>query len=201
MSQSQAEPRIAATLVNGVRRGLIEDGTWERVEAAVLAREPMLPEWLQDANRAEWVTLEGYLRFMGALLDVLGADAMIELGATRFRADVDVGPLGPMLRGWIREFARDTNTLLRVAPHAWQAITRDAGRMVVVSSGPDHIRFRLDATPAALLTGSGWHLFLSGFGTELLRRSGHQGSFSVAPDDGGDPSLVFEGRWSADAGA
>lgn len=196
--QPERQPRIAASLVNGVRRSLIEDGTWERVEPDVLSRAPMLAEWLESANRAEWVSLEGYLRFMTALLDVLGPDALIELGAARFRADVDVGPLGPMLRGWIREFARDTSELLRVAPHAWQAITRDAGRMVLVSSGDDHIRYRLEGTPASLLLSAGWHLFLSGFGTELLRRSGRQGSFSVGPEDGAS-SLVFEGRWSTDA--
>ncbi len=180
-----------------MRRSLIEDGTWERVEADVLARAPTLAEWLQLANRADWVSLDGYLRFMEALLDVLGEDALIELGAARFHADVDVGPLGPLLRGWIREFARDTSELLRVAPHAWQAITRNAGRMVLVSSGADHIRYRLEDTPSSLLRPSGWHLLLSGFGRELLRRSGRQGSFSVAPDER-ESSLVFEGRWSAD---
>ena len=160
----------------------------------MLAREPTLEGWLRDAERADWVSLEGYLRFMEALHEVLGADALIELGAARFREDVDVGPLGPLLRGSIREFAGDTGELLRVAPHAWQAITRGAGRMVLTSSAADHIRYRLENTPEVLLTGSAWHLLLRGFGTELVRRSGRTSSLSVGPD--GDNSLVFEWRWS-----
>lgn len=198
MTTKSQEPQIAASIVNGTRRSLIEDGTWERIEPDVLARAPILSRWLRDAERAEWVSLEGYLLFMQALLDVLGRDALIELGSTRLRADIDVGALAPLLRGWIREFARDASELLRVAPHAWQAITKNAGRMVLADSGRGHIRFRVEGAPASLLALSGWHFLLSGFGAELLRRSGRHGSFSVGPAGDGS-SLVLEGRWSDDA--
>src|SRR5690606_26720047 len=40
------EPEIAASLVNGVRRTLIEDGRWERIEGDVLSRAPELTRWL-----------------------------------------------------------------------------------------------------------------------------------------------------------
>ena len=114
----QREPQIAASLVNGVRRTLIEDGRWERIEEDVLARAPELADWLAAAERAEWVSLERYLLFMDTLLGVLGVEALETLGATRLKDDVDVGALARMLRAWLREFRSDAGALLRVAPHA-----------------------------------------------------------------------------------
>lgn len=189
----QREPQIAASLVNGVRRTLIEDGRWERIEADVLARAPELAGWLTTAERAEWVSLERYLLFMDTLLGVLGKEALAALGATRLKEDVDVGALARMLRAWLREFRSDASALLRVAPHAWQAATRNAGRMVVVDSTPGHMSFRVESPPAAVLEGRGWHLFLEGFGGELLHQSGRQGSFSIRPDAG---ALSLSATWS-----
>jgi len=189
----QREPQIAASLVNGVRRTLIEDGRWERIEGDVLARAPALAMWLADAERAEWVSLDGYLAFLDELMCVLGDEALFTLGATRLREDIDIGALARLLRAWMREFASDASALLRVGPHAWSASTRNAGRMTVVDSRPGRMCFRVEGAPRMLLERRGWHLFLEGFGGELLRQSGRQGSFSIAPD--GD-SLSFEATWS-----
>lgn len=189
----QREPQIATSLVNGVRRTLIEDGRWERIEEDVLARAPELADWLAAAERAEWVSLERYLLFMDTLLGVLGVEALATLGATRLKEDVDVGALARMLRAWLREFRSDAGALLRVAPHAWQAATRNAGRMVVVDSTPGHMSFRVESPPPAVIERRGWHVFLEGFGGELLRQSGRQGSFSIGPEAG---SLSLAATWS-----
>lgn len=194
----QREPQIAASLVNGIRRTLIEDGRWERIEGDVLARAPALADWLAFAERAEWVSLDGHLTFLDALLGVLGRESLAALGATRLKEDVDIGALARMLRAWLREFRSDASALLRVAPHAWQAATRNAGRMVVVDSTPGHMSFRVESPPAAVLDRRGWHVFLEGFGSELLRQSGRQGSFSIAPDGG---SLSLVATWSEPGGS
>ena len=180
----QREPQIAASLVNGIRRTLIEDGRWERIEGDVLARAPALADWLAFAERAEWVSLDGHLTFLNALLGVLGRESLAALAR--------------MLRAWLREFRSDASALLRVAPHAWQAATRNAGRMVVVDSTPGHMSFRVESPPAAVLDRRGWHVFLEGFGSELLRQSGRQGSFSIAPDGG---SLSLVATWSEPGGS
>lgn len=190
-------PQIVASLVNGLRRNLIEDGTWERVEADVLARAPMLEAWLREAERSEWVSLEGHLRFTQALLEVLGEEALAARGAARMREDLDVGPLAPMLRSWIRGFAKDASELMRVAPHVYQAITRGAGRMVLVDSERGRIAFAIRGGPSLLRELRGWHALIEGFGSELLRASGRQGSVSVAPDGDGS-SLALEGVWPVD---
>jgi hypothetical protein len=197
MTDGKATPQIAASLVNGLRRNLIEDGTWERVEADVLARAPMLERWLAETDRSEWVSLEGYLRFTQALLEVLGEDVLAARGASRLREDLDVGPLAPMLRGWIRGFATDTSELMRVAPHVWQAITRGAGRMVLVDSQKGRIAFAVRGGPPLLRELRGWHALIEGFAVELLRASGRQGSVSVGPDPDG-ASLALEAVWSED---
>lgn len=188
-------PQIAAALVNGLRRDLIEDGTWERIEADVLARAAMLDEWLRAADDEEWVSLEGHLRFTEALREVIGDDALAERGAARLRQDVDVGPLAPLLRSWIRGFASDASELMRVAPHVYQAITRNAGRMVLVDSQPGRIRFAIQGAPPLLRELRGWHTLIEGFGRELLQLSGRRGSVSVGPDSDGS-SLALEGVWS-----
>ncbi|HEY8431375.1 MAG TPA: hypothetical protein VIL20_23505 [Sandaracinaceae bacterium] len=187
-------PRIAASLVNGLRRSLIEDGTWERVEHEVLRRAPMLSEWLAEAEQCEWVSLEGHLRLLQALLDVLGEEAIAARGAARLREDLDVGPLAPILRAWMRGFAKDPAELMRVAPHVYQAITRDAGRMVLVGSDARSIRFAVREPPRLLCELRGWHVLMEGFGTELLRTSGRQGSVSVRPAPDGE-SLLISAVW------
>ncbi len=188
-------PQIAASLVNGLRRNLIEDGVWERIEANVLAREPMLDGWLRDADEEEWVSLEGHLRFTEALRQILGEEALAARGAARLREDVDVGPLAPLLRSWIRGFANDASELMRVAPHVYQAITRNAGRMVLVDSQKGHIRFAIQGGPPLLGELRGWPALIEGFGRELLQLSGRRGSVSVGPDDDGS-SLRLEALWS-----
>jgi hypothetical protein len=187
------QPRISASLVNGVRRTLLEDGSWPAIEADIQARDPSLLPWLRDAERAEWASLDSYLRFMEILLDRFGSEALALLGRERMQKDLELGPLAPMLRSWVREYADDPAALLRVATHAWQAVTRGAGRMVVVDSGPNRIRFRVEDAPPELLEKRAWHVVLRGFGEQLLALSGRQGSFSVEPLDG---SLSLEATWS-----
>lgn len=187
------EPEIAASLVNGVRRTLIEDGRWERIEGDVLSRAPELTRWLAAAERTAWVSLDGHLLFFEELRVALGDDALVELGSIRLREDIDVGALARLLRAWIREFASDVSALLRVAPHAWAASTRHAGRMIVADSGPGRLVFQLVDAPTAMLERRGWHSFLEGFGAELLRQSGRQGSVSLVPDGS---SLSLIALWS-----
>jgi hypothetical protein len=192
----QREARVAASLVNGVRSALIEDGTWERIEPAVLEREPAIGDWLAEAGHEPWVSLEGHLVWMQALYEVLGREELERRGAERLRTGLDMGPLARMLRSWLREYAKDPSQLFRVAPHVWLAITRDAGRMVLVESSPTHIRFRIEGAPPALAKLPGWHALLSGFGRELLATTGRQGSLSIGPDDDG-VSLALAATWSA----
>lgn len=204
---SQHEPQIASSLVNGVRHSLIEDGRWESIEGRILALFPELASWLASAERDEWVSLEGHLWFFHAMHELLGDDALAALGATRLAQDVEVGRLAPLLRAWLREFRSDARQLLHVTPHAWHAVTRNAGRMVIASTewaeapedgGPERngrtgrMRFRVEGAPPLLLELHGWHVFLEGFGAELLRRSGRQGSFWVGP--AGD-ALSLEAVW------
>jgi hypothetical protein len=189
----QREPEIAAALVRGTRRSLIENGTWERLEPALIARVEGVDAWLREAERAEWITLEPYLALMDMLRERLGDKTLASYGAARLRADVETGPLGPMLRSWMREFRRDPDALLRVAPHAWQAVTRNAGRMVIRDATPGRLSFEIEGPPPSLLQLCGWHRFLEGFGTELVRIAAGQGSFSISPDGA---SLSLVATWS-----
>lgn len=191
----QKEPQIAASVVNGVRRDLIEDGTWERIEPELLAKVASLAPWLEIADREDWVALDVYLELMEALRVLLGDAALAAYGKKRLRADVELGPLAPMLRGWIREYGRDPVALLRVAPHAWQAVMRNAGRMVLASSGPGRTHFSVHEAAPLLLRLRGWPVFLEGFGGALLSLSGRQGSLSVVPGEDG-ASLELVAVWS-----
>jgi hypothetical protein len=196
---STREAQVVASLVNGVRRALIEDGTWERIEHDVLEREPMVGGWLNDADHEDWVSLEGHLVWMQALFEVLGREELERRGAERLRTGLDTGPLARLLRSWLREYACDPRDLFRVAPHAWLAITRYAGRMVLVDSSPTSMRFRVEGAPPGLATLPGWHALLTGFGQELLATTGRHGSLSIGADVDG-VSLALAADWSADAG-
>lgn len=192
MSRPPPGPKVAAALVNGLRQRLLEEGVWPDVEADILAKAPELVPWLRDAEREEWVSLDGHLRIMELLEERFGADGLASRGRQRLQEARERGPLSPLLRSWVREYGTDPVALMRVVPHAWQAVTRDAGRMVLIDAKPGHVAFRVEGAPDELLRVRAWHTLLKGFGAELLSLSGNQGSFSVEPSDGG---LSFEASW------
>ncbi len=187
---------VASALFNGVRAHLIAQGRWESLEEAVIAERADLADWLADAESAPWLPLEPLFAVMAGLQRALAPEGMRELGRERLRADLETGALAPMLRAWIREFASDPTALMRVSPHLWQAITQHAGAMRLVAADPTRVEFRIAGAPGGLLEASGWHRLFEGFGGELMRRSGRQGSVSVsALVDSGELALV--GDWSS----
>jgi hypothetical protein len=191
----QREPEILASLVNRLRRRLILEGSWPELERAILEREPALADWFRDAERNDWVPLEGYLHLMQHLLEVVGEERLALYGSQALRDDLVSGPLSPMLRAWLREFATDGMALLRMLPHAWNAVVRNAGRMIFHITEPGRIVLHLLDPAPSLLALRGWPVMLEGFGRQLLEESGRQGSFSIGPDPDG-ASLRIESIWS-----
>lgn len=194
-SDRPAEPQVAAWLFNGLRAELIEQGRWEELERVLVERDPALASWLERSEREQWLPLLPYFEVMAALEQRLGSDGMEQLGRERLRVDLERGALAPMLRAWIREFSDDPTALMRVSPHVWSAITQNAGVMRLVEARPGRVVFRIAGAPRELLNATGWHRLFEGFGVELIRRSGRQGSVSVVPVPDED-ELELSGVWS-----
>jgi hypothetical protein len=185
-------PKIASSLVNALRRQLLESGAWAAIEADIRQGAPELVPWLSAAERDEWVPLDGHLRMMDILEERVGDGALASLGHQRLREATEQGPLAPLLRSWVREYGSDPVAFMRVLPHAWHAATRDAGRMVMIDAKPGRVAYRIEGAPASLLRTRSWHTLLAGFGAELLSMTKRQGSFSIVPSDEG---LLVEASW------
>lgn len=194
---TRCTPGVASTLVNGMRRELIERGRWPDYERQIVEWEPGLARLFLRAESEEWVDFDGYVGFMNGLERILGSEGMKELGGIRFTTDLDVGGLAPILRSWLRELGTDHKALLRIAPHVWQAVTRDAGRMHLAGSEEASIVYTIEGGPPSLLTATGWHRSFEGFGEALLARAGLQGSIRVRPEPASS-SLSLTGVWSPD---
>ncbi|MBZ0119125.1 MAG: hypothetical protein K8H88_19170 [Sandaracinaceae bacterium] len=185
-------PRIAASLLNGVRQTMIDEGHWADVERVLFELDPHAPSWLKAAERGEWVLAEHHLCVIEAMRRVLGAQALERYGAAHLRRDMETGALAPVLRSWARSFARDPHELLRVIPHAWQAVTRNLGRLVRVTEEPGRALYRLEGDPGLVAGSPGWQSFLTGFATELLHLAGRGGRAMVEVKDG---VLEVDARW------
>lgn len=175
------EPLIASSLDSGLRRQLIESGTWDAVRAAATADDPIAVEWIDTPIVGEWVPIERHLRIMRALAEVVGDEGTREVGGERLRGTLHGGVLAPILRGWLRSYAGAPVQLLRVAPHAWSAVMRNAGRMHLVSSGEREVRFRVSDAPEAVVRCAAWHRFLEGYVRAFLEQGSYVGRTELVP--------------------
>ena len=188
----RAECQISSSVVNGVRRLLIDEGRWQEIERALLERDPDMEDWLEDTGRRPYVSFAGHRRLLEAVGGDEGAPALRRLGHARLSAAMDLGPVAPILRCWVRQYAHIPTALLHVAPYVWDVILHHAGRLQIEETGPHRMVYRAVDAPEALHSATLWHALVEGYGTELLRRSGRDGEVRVQVDARG---FALVGTW------
>lgn len=171
-------PRIAATVVSGIRRTLVDQGTWPRIRARVLADRPAAQSWIDAALEHAWCPLDWHLAILSAVASELGERGVIEFGAARLRDNMRGGVLAPVLRSWMRSYGSAPGHLMRVAPHMWHAMTRGVGRVEVTETAARAVSFQIVGMPEAALRCTAWHRFLEGYGVALLEAGSHRGHVS-----------------------
>lgn len=179
---SMAQAVIVSSVASGLRRQLIEGGTWDRVRKAAIARDPLALEWIDTPLAERWIPIERHLQIMTALADVVGEDGTREVGCERLRQALSAGVLAPLLRGWLRSYSSAPVHLLRVAPHAWSAVLHGAGRIELASSDANELRFHIVGVPESVSLCRAWHRFIEGWGQGILEAGGHEGSVEVCAD-------------------
>lgn len=186
------ERAIGSSMSSGVRRHLIEDGTWDAVRAQLLARDPDASAWIDVGVRGPWFPVERHLAIMRALHDVAGDEGVRALGQRRLHESLTAGILGPLLRSWGRSYAGAPAQLLRVAPHAWSAATRNLGTMVITSMGDRVMGIEVRQAPEIVRRCDPWHRFLEGYGLGVLEMGMLDGEVAIATSD---DALVGTFRW------
>lgn len=170
------DPRIASSVVSGVRRTLIDLGQWPRVRARMLSEHPGAREWLdRPLDRDAWCPIESHLRIMQAVAAELGDEGVAEFGAARLRDNMRGGIVSPILRSWMRSYGNAPGHLMRVTPHLWSAVTRSLGRVVVASAHDREVRFRVVGMPDEARRCTAWHRFLEGYGVAWLEAGSYAG--------------------------
>lgn len=171
---------IAASVIAGLRHQLMERGIWESVRAALLERRPDALDWIEtelsvDPTKTDWVNAAHYGELMDAIHRVVGPERAFALGRERLHRTAQAGAFAPIVRSWARSFGESPEEFLRLTTHAWSSQTRNFGALVQLASRLGHTRYVLtDATPV-IRDSTGWHQFLSGYGTgflDLIRRDG-----------------------------
>jgi len=187
------EPSIASGLVRSLRGSLIEHGAWPAVYERFQASYPDVDAWLESASQQDWVSMEGHMAMVEALGAVIGVEKLAELGSARLRASLQGGFLAPIIRSWARSFS-EPGDLVRVLPHAWQAIARGCGRAEEAGSGDGWIRYVIHEVPDSLIGRLAWHVLVEGFYRELVQMSGRDAEVSITARSE-DHSLVLDARW------
>ena len=189
---------IAASASAGVRHLLIDEGVWEAVKTALLARAPSAAEWIEreiavDPTKVEWVSANHHGELMDALLDVVGADRTFALGRERLHRTAQAGAFAPIVRAWARSFGRSPEEFLRLTTHAWSAQTKNFGPVKPTESRPGHARFVMEDAASVIRDSQGWHRFLSGYGTGLLDLIHREGRCIVRRDrTGRHVEIIFD---------
>lgn len=179
-------------MASGVRRQLIDDGTWSAVRARLVARDPDASEWIDAPASGPWFPAERHLAIMRALHDVAGDDGTRAIGRKRLRESLTAGILGPLLRSWGRSYSGAPAQLLRVTPHAWSAATRNLGTLIVTSIADREMGIQVKHAPEIVRRCHAWHRFLEGYGLGVLEMGMLEGEVVVAPSD---DALVGTFRW------
>lgn len=174
---------VAASIVSGLRRLLIEEGRWPAVREAAIARSALAGEWIDASLRDAWVPMERHVAIMQACADVLGDEGVRALGVARVHDSLKGGVLSPILRSWLRSYAGAPGQLLRVTPHVWSAVVRHAGRLELVEMGGRAARFRVQGAPEVLRAARAWHRFLEGYVVGVLEAGAYRGDARLDPDD------------------
>lgn len=171
---SDREPRIASSVVSGVRRTLIDLGEWKRVRGAVLALRPDADGWVDSAlDHQTWCPADWHFVVMSAIRLELGESGAREFGAARLRDNLQGGRIAPILRSWMRSYGSAPGHLLRVAPYVWNAVTRALGRIDVSAAHEREIQFRAIEMPECARRCTGWHRFLEGYVVAWLAEGSH----------------------------
>lgn len=169
------EPRIASSVVSGIRRTLIELGQWKRVRASVLTLRPEAGGWVDAAlDHERWCPVAWHLAVMSAIRLELGEGGARELGAARLRDNLRAGSIAPILRSWMRSYGSAPGHLMRVTPYVWNAVTRALGRVEVRASRERELQFRVSGMPECARSCVGWHRFLEGYGVAWLAEGSYQ---------------------------
>ncbi len=193
-------PRVAASLVTGLRHLLIEHRVWDPARAVLLRRHPDVLKWVEndlavDPTRVDWVVAAHYGDLMDAILEVVGADRTFALGRERFERTAKAGAFAPVVRSWARSFGDDPQEFLRLAIHAWSAQTRNLGVLESVESRLGRARFVLRDAGPPIRDSVGWRRFISGYGTGMLDLIQREGFCAVELDvSGHHVEITFDYR-------
>jgi hypothetical protein len=191
-AEAGPRPAIGASLSTGIRLILIEQGRWPAVRARLLERDPSASEWIDVAPTDRWLPVERHIAVLAALRDLVGDDVVREIGRARMRESMRGGILAPVLRGWVRSYARAPMQLMHVIPHAYRGVTRNLGTMTARETGPRQIEMRVPDAPEVMLEATAWHRLLEGYSAGLLEVGEIEGEYTITSTDEG---LLGICRW------
>lgn len=170
---------VASSLVSGMRHMLLEHDRWAQVRERLIARDPHAAEWIDARHIGDWYPMERHVAMMGAFQDVVGDEGLRAFGKMRLREALLGGMLAPIFRSWTRSYVSAPSQFLRVTPHAWRAVTRNAGRMSVARNVEREMQLRVIDAPESVRRASAWHRFLEGYTTGLLEAGALEGTVIV----------------------
>lgn len=162
--------QINAGLMSGLQGLLRADGKLDRVNAHLQKRGIKLQEL--DERATHWLPAGQYDALLSAIGELWGTTTLRELGRTRCHQTMDAGPLGAILRTWLRTYGERSSTIAHLFPYVWDAGVRDGGKVRILREfdveGERHAILEIVAPSDIFVASDAWHRFLEGFSLGLF---------------------------------
>ncbi len=187
VAHATRQPRLLAAVSVGLKGALMESFAWDEVRTRLERESPDQLALFNDAEAVGWVPLQTHVSVVDVATDLLGEDAMRNLGRGRILG-MQLGALFPnMIRSWIRSFAEDPTQMVQLGPHIWKAGTEECGVLRLVSQQGNYAHFRFDNIPQAMRSSQGWRAMMEGVALGVLELAGLEAEVNLmAPQDDAD---------------
>jgi hypothetical protein len=124
---SASEPVIRASYAKTVIAGMKRDPSPERED--LLARlNPTLRASIREASLLDWIPARDFSALATLIFEVLGADRSKSFWRANLLSSLERTLLSPLRLGAIALYGESPGSLMRMAPQAWQLVSRHCGK-------------------------------------------------------------------------
>lgn len=192
-------PRVLAAVALGLKGALMESGVWEQVRVRMEREAPTLLKLFDTTDANGWVLLEAHVKVVDVATELIGVDAMRDLGRARILG-MQLGALFPnMVRSWTRTFAEDPKQVVQVGPHLWRAGTDNCGTLSLISYVGHDAVFRFEHAPLMMRSSAGWRAMLEGVALGVLSLAGLDAEVHLLPPEPGTDFADATVHWEKKA--
>jgi hypothetical protein len=188
-----SEPAIRASYAKTVVGSMKQCSPTERV--ALLSRlDTTLRASIREASLLDWISAQDFAKLVNLVLEVLGPARARAFWRANLLRSLDRTLLSPLRLGAVALYGESPGSLIRMAPQAWQLVSRHGGHCSTSDQPPDAFTLQFSRLPPELRTPGLLQLWAGGSEAciELLKFTG---SAEAELDPADANGVVVHVRW------